>query len=93
MIELVKNTVRFRVADPKGFSEFKTKDIGSHGKMSIILGRKGDKWFIQSYRFSLPDYVSVTDVLHDANTIKGITQSDKDKIASLTRKYFRSVNG
>jgi hypothetical protein len=93
MIELVANTIRMRIADPKKFSEFRSKDIGSHGKLSIIVGKKGDKWFTQSYRFNLPDYASVTDVLHDARTIKNISESDLDKIASLTRKYFHKVNG
>lgn len=93
MIELKGTQIRMRVSDPKGFSEFRSKDVGSHGKMSIIVGKKADKWYTQSYRFSLPDYASVTDVLHDARTIKGISESELEKIASLSRKYFRSVNG
>lgn len=93
MIELKGSQIRMRVLSPDKFSKFRSKDIGSKGKLSVIIGYDGRGWKIQSYRFTLPDYISVTDVLHDANTIQGITSSDKDKIASLTRKYFHKVNG
>jgi hypothetical protein len=93
MIELKGSEIRMRVLDPKGFEKFRRKDIGVKGKLAIIVGFDGRGWKTQAYRFSLPDYSSVTDVLHDANTIKGVTQLDKDRIASLTRKYFRSING
>lgn len=94
MIELKGNQIRMRQVDPSRFKQFRTKDIGSKGKLSIILGSPdGKHWYLQSYRFNLPDYVSVTDVLHDAKTITSISQSDLDKIASLTRKYFNSING
>jgi hypothetical protein len=59
----------------------------------MIVAYDGKGWKVQSYRFALKDYTSVTDVLKDAKTIKNISQSDLDKIASLTRKYFKSVNG
>ena len=93
MIELKGSQIRMRIISPDRFTKFRSKDIGTKGKMSIIVGYDGKGWKTQAYRFNLEDYPSVTDVLHDANTIKGITQSDKDKIVSLTRKYFKSVHG
>jgi hypothetical protein len=93
MIELVNDTIRMRVLDPKKFSKFRTKDIGSKGKLSLIVGYDGNGWKVQSYRFNLSDYVSVTDVLHDARSIKGVSESDIEKIAGLTRKYFKNING
>jgi hypothetical protein len=96
VIELHGEQIRLRQVDPSRFKEFRTKNVGSKGKLSIILGSPdGKHWYIQSYRFNLPDYASVTDVLHDARSIQRIpiVQSDLDKIASLARKYFRSVNG
>lgn len=93
MIELKGQQVRIRIQNPSGFTKFGTQDIGKRGKMQRVAGYKDGIWYTQSYRLNLSDYFSVTDVLFDARTIKGISESDLDKIASLTRKYFRSVNG
>jgi hypothetical protein len=91
--ELVGQQIRLRILEPSRFKEFRTKDVGSAGRLQLVLGYDGKGWMIQSYRFNLKDYPSVTDVLRDANTIKGMTSATKDKIASLTRKYFHSING
>ena len=93
MIEEINGIIKFRQIDPKQFSKFRSKDIGEKGRMSMIVGYDGKGWKVQSYRFKLSDYTSVTDVLKDAKTIKGVSQSDLDKITNLTRKYFRSING
>jgi hypothetical protein len=90
--ELVGQQVRVRISEPSRFSKFRTDDVGGQGKLQRIAGYKEGVWYTQSWRFNLKDYASVTDVLKDANTIKGMTSATKDKIATLTRKYFHTIN-
>jgi hypothetical protein len=89
--EIRGQNLRIRMEDPTKYSEFRVEDVGSPGKLQIIIGKfkRTDNWGIQSYRVNLDDYSNVNEVISEIKKLKTLTGKQKAEAIKLAREYFK----
>ena len=88
-VEIKGQQLRIRIQSPKKFIAFRTKDVGRHGKLQLILGRtKSGKWQIQAYRMNLRDYKNLRDAIDDL-LLLNISKRKYDKAYKLLLRWFK----
>ncbi len=87
-IEIKKDQLRIRISN-KNFSKYRTKDVGSKGRLQILLGYnpKTKKWDEVSYHINLMDYMSLNDVKKEINKLK-ISTTQKHLAAKKVEKWI-----
>lgn len=88
-VELVGQQIRIREENPDKFTEFRTQDIGSYGKLQRVAGYSGKTgWKTQSWRINLSDYQSEKEAIIELKKIR-TSSKNKKEAEMLIKKWFR----
>lgn len=88
-VEIKGRQLRIRVRQPKGFSKYRTQDVGSKGKlMRLAAYSKKTGWVTQAWRINLKDFNSIDKIMKTISSLR-IPKKPKFEAISLAKKYFK----